>query len=539
MDTLETYDELPYDRLPLPETEPDFLAALARLHGVDAVLASRAHVLELGCAQGGNLIPMAARYPEGKFVGVDLSRGQVNEGQAFIERAGLTNIRLLHGDIAALPDGHGVSAGYDSGQNNRHDRPPHPSPLPQAGEGDDESLRDDQLNDLGDFDYIIAHGVYSWVPEFVREALLAACHRLLKPQGIAYISFNVEAGWKLYGRIREALLRQDDASLSPMQRVMRAKETLATMQEKDERIVKEIAYLKTASPSYLFHEYLSEINQPFSFSAFIETALQHGLRYLGESGPRRARIALQNDWGLSDEARHARWLEAEAGLDDALQTRFRRALLVRDDAPLPLLQSADRLGSLAFSAELGSEDELDFSEFSEQYFQSRTGERYPVSHPLLKACLVVLAGAWPNAVSFDDLMNHALPLAREYGYAGDPDEVFMEALLDFVQFHGLRLHTRAQVATSTGSELPLAKALARAQAASREWPVTTRFHQALDLDEWGRWLITLMNGKTPAAGLAARLAENLAASNIEASPQQAIQAVEDYVAFFRRQGIIA
>lgn len=506
MDTLQTYDELPYDRLPLPETEPDFLAALARLHGFESVGARDSRVLELGCAQGGNLIPLAARYPASEFVGIDLSRGQVEEGQAFIERAGLANIRLVHGDIAALPD--------------------------------DESLRDDQLNDLGEFDFIIAHGVYSWVPEFVREALLLACRRLLKPQGIAYISFNVEAGWKLYGRIREALLKQDDASLSPMQRVMRAKETLSAMHDDDERIVKEIAYLKTASPSYLFHEYLSEINQPFSFEAFVESASRHDLRYLGEAGPRRARVVLENDWGLSAEARHERWLEAETRLDDALTTRFRRALLVRGDVAVPAPQSVDSLASLSFSAELTSDDELDFSEPTEQHFRTRTGERYPVSHPLLKAFLVVLAGAWPDVVDYQTLLDHALPLAKEYGYAGEADEAFREALLDFVQLHGVRLHTRPHVSHESEADLPRSTMLAKTQAASREWPVTNQFHQALDLDEWGRWLISSMDGKTGAEELARLLAGKLESAGMRMTSDQAMQAVAHYIVLFGQQGIL-
>lgn len=496
MDTLRTYDELPYDRLPLPETEPDFLSALAKLHGFEAADAHAARVLELGCAQGGNLIPMAARYPASEFVGIDLSRVQVEEGQTFIKRAGLTNIRLLHGDIAALPD------------------------------------------KLGEFDFIIAHGVYSWVPDFVREALLAVCRRLLKPQGIAYASFNVEAGWKLYVRIREALLQQDDASLSPMHRVMRAKETLAAMQDDDERLAKEIAYLKTASPSYLFHEYLSEINQPFSFEAFVESASRHGLRYLGEAGPRRARVVLENDWGLSAESRHARWLEAEARLDEALQTRFRRALLVRDDVPVPAPQQPERLASLSFSAELASDDELDFSEATEQHFQTRTGERYPVSHPLLKAFLVALAGAWPDVVDYQTVLDHALSLAKEYGYTGEVDDAFREALLDFVQLHGLRLHTRPRILARSETGLPRASLLAAMQAGSEAWPVTNHFHQALDLDEWGRWLITVMDGETPLERLARQLAGKLEAAGIKFASEQALQAVASYSKLFAMQGII-
>ena len=496
MDTLKTYDELPYDRLTMPETEPDFLAAIARLHGFSAADARAARVLELGCAQGGNLIPMAARYPEGDFVGVDLSRGQVEEGQSFIAQAGLANIRLLHGDIAALPD------------------------------------------DLGQFDFIIAHGVFSWIPEFVRDALLAVCRRLLVPHGVAYISFNVEAGWRTYGQIRNVLMRQDTPALPSMQRVERARNLLASMPFEDEALRNEAQYLMTASPSYLFHEYLSEINQAFSFESFNRQANAHGLRYLGEAGPRRARIALDNDWGLAPEVRHERWMEAESALDDALNTRFRRALLIRDDAAIVAPQTDSMLHDLAFSAELTSNDELDFAQADTQNFLSRTGERLPVSHPLLKAFLVVLSSEWPRVLDYQTAFDQAHALAREYGYDGWADAEFDEALLDFAQLHGLRLHTSPKPHCAEPGGKPVAIRLAQVQSCISGWPVTNTFHQALDMDEWGRWLLTMMDGKTNVQELAKRLRQKLVAGGIVASPEQAEAALSHYLEFFTRHGLL-
>jgi len=496
MDSLKSYDELPYDRLPFPETEPDFLSALARLHGFAAGDAHCARVLELGCAQGGNLIPMAARYPQGEFVGVDLSRVQVEEGQTFIARAGLANIRLLHGDIAALPDG------------------------------------------LGEFDFIIAHGVYSWVPDFVRAALLAACRKLLRPQGIAYVSFNVEAGWRTYGQIRQLLLQQDNPGLDLWQRVEQARSALVAAQFDGENLRKEADYLRRASASYLFHEYLSDINDAHSFGRFAADAAGHGLRYLGEAGSRRARVALENDWGLSPEARYERWLEAEAGLDEAFGTRFRRALLVRDNAGLPQPQQPELLKTLAFSADLTSDDELDFAEPCEQHFTTGVGERVPVSHPLLKAFLVVLSAAYPQALAYADAAAHALALAREYGYRGEPGEALNEALLDFAQMHGLRLHACVPAKPAASAGFPQASALTRAQAASPGWPVTNAFHSALDMDEWGRRLLAAMDGSTSVEALERLLLEGLGQAGIQATPEQAAQHVHGYLEFFRRQGIV-
>lgn len=496
MNTLQSYDELPYDRLPFPETEPDFLSALARLHGFVAADARTARVLELGCAQGGNLIPMAARYPQGEFVGIDLSRVQVEAGQGFIAGLQLHNISLRHGDIAALPA------------------------------------------DLGEFDYVIAHGVFSWVPDAVRAALLAACRRLLRPQGIAYVSFNVAAGWRTYGRLRQLLVQHDRPALDPMQRVARARSLLASTRFDDERLQKEAAYLEQASPSYVFHEYLSDINQAFSFERFAADAASHGLRYLGEAGPRRARVALENNWGLSPEARCERWLEAEAGLDEALDTRFRRALLVRDDAGLPQPQRAAALQELAFSAELTSDDELDFASAGEQHFVSSAGERLPASHPLLKAFLVVLASAYPRVTGHADALGHALELAREYGYRGEADDAFLEALLDFVQMQGVRLHGFIPAPAATPGDFPHATPLARAQASTPNWPVTNAFHLALDVDEWGRRLLAVMDGSRSLDALAEHLLQELDAAGIQATAAQAAQHAHAYVDFFRRQGLL-
>lgn len=517
MKTLASYDELPYDRLPFPETEPDFLAALARLHGFEAADARTSRILELGCAQGGNLIPMAARHPDSEFVGVDLSRVQVEEGQAFIAQAGLANIRLLHGDIAALP---------------------HPGPLPQAGEGDAASLRAAHVDDLGEFDFIIAHGVYSWVPDAVRAALLAACRERLRPQGIAYVSFNVAAGWRTYGRLRELLMQHDDSRLGPMQRVERARSVLASASFDDERLRREADYLKNASVSYVFHEYLSDINQPFAFLQFVGNAAGHGLRYLGEAGSRRARVALEDDWGLSAESRYERWLEAEAALDDALDTRFRRALLVRDDSSLPQPQRAELLKTLAFSADLSSEDELDFAEPCEQHFMTSAGERLPASHPLLKAFLVALTGVHPQVKAYEDAAAAALQLAREYGYRGEADDAFLEALLDFVQMQGVRPHGFIPPHTETSAELPRAAALARVQAAMPGWPVTNAFYLALDVDEWGRRLLVSMDGSLSIDALGRVLQRELGEAGIQAAPEQAEAHVQACVAFFRRQGLL-
>jgi SAM-dependent methyltransferase len=496
MQTLPSYDALPYDRLPLPETEPDFLSALARLHGFDTTDPRTARVLELGCAQGGNLIPMADRYPRATFVGIDLSREQVAEGQHFIARSGLGNIRLLHGDIAALPE------------------------------------------DLGPFDFVIAHGVYSWVPPGVRTALLRACHELLTPTGMAYVSFNVQAGWQRFGALRGWLLQHDNAALAPMQRVQRARDLLAGARFDDALLQKEADYLKTASPAYLFHEYLSDINLAFSLAQFLEAASSSGLRYLGDAGPRRARVVLEEATGLSAESRHQQWVRAEASLDEALGTRFRRALLVRDDAHVPRPQDPTALAGLAMSAELMSEEELDFSEPTEQVFFGTGPDRFPVQHPLLKAMLVVLSSEFPRVRLGGEAVSAALTLARQYGYPGEADAQFQEALLDQIQLHTIHLHRTGPAVSTADGDQPRTSDLVRLQAGSVTWPVITPFHRALDLDDWGRKLLAAMDGRQSVPALAGSLLQALADAGITVTAEQAHEHVLNYLAFFRRQGLL-
>ena len=127
------YEALPYSSEAYPGSHPMRTSAVARLFGMTPPPVETARVLELGCASGGNLIPMALSLPDAEFVGVDISPRQVEMAGARIERLGLKNARVACLDILDFDE------------------------------------------DQGDFDYIIAHGVYSWVPQDVRDKTLRIC----------------------------------------------------------------------------------------------------------------------------------------------------------------------------------------------------------------------------------------------------------------------------------------------------------------------------------------------------------------------------
>ena len=162
--TTTSYDNVLYPSYTHPQTHPDRLATLATLFGLRPAPVATSRMLELACGQGGNLIPLAVSYPDSHCVGVDLSQRQIDSGQAVIEALGLTNIDLRPQSILDFPV------------------------------------------DSGPFDYIIAHGVYSWVPEPVRDKILQICRDHLAPQGVAIVSYNTFPGWHQRRMIRDMML---------------------------------------------------------------------------------------------------------------------------------------------------------------------------------------------------------------------------------------------------------------------------------------------------------------------------------------------
>jgi SAM-dependent methyltransferase len=159
-DPTNDYDLLPYPSMPITHTQPAHLAALARLFGAAAPAVDRARVLEFGCAAGGNIIPLAARFPRASFTGIDLSHRHIADGHKRIAESAIENISLQQGDLTTLD---------------------------LAGQ---------------QFDYVICHGVFSWVPKPTQDAILRLCRDVLAPDGVVTISYNVLPGWHLRMAVR-------------------------------------------------------------------------------------------------------------------------------------------------------------------------------------------------------------------------------------------------------------------------------------------------------------------------------------------------
>lgn len=250
-DIKNSYDDLMYESGAFSQTAINNLEARARLMGLQPAPAANAKVLELGCSMGGNIITQALYYSDAEFTGIDLSGRQVAQGNAIIEKMGLENVRLEEKDILTV----------------------------------DESF--------GKFDYIIVHGIWSWVPDAVKDKIFSICRNNLTEHGIAYISYNVYPGWKRQEQLREIMyFAGRDVLEEPLEARTRkgldALKALAEILENDKGLggsgkLPAIQKILNQNTYYVAHEYMEIFNDPIYVNGFIEWANRHRLAYIGDT----------------------------------------------------------------------------------------------------------------------------------------------------------------------------------------------------------------------------------------------------------------
>lgn len=244
------YSELGYKSMPFPYTTPATLEAYAALVGVSAPNPKTARVLELGATYGGNIISQALFNPDATFVGIELSQEQVEKGNEVISNAGLTNVSLIQSDIASIG------------------------------------------SEIGTFDYIIAHGVYSWVDDGVKDALLRLIDEHLAEDGIAYVSYNTYPGWHTMDEVRQLMMfsNRDKAQFNHKEKVLHGK-TIGSivgsqilkydnLKERNSKFLGALRSVMQKDEYYVGHDHLEPNNDPVYFYQFNDHLGAHNLAYL-------------------------------------------------------------------------------------------------------------------------------------------------------------------------------------------------------------------------------------------------------------------
>jgi methyltransferase-like protein/2-polyprenyl-3-methyl-5-hydroxy-6-metoxy-1,4-benzoquinol methylase len=465
-----SYDAVPYNSRAFPRTHPGHLAAVATLFGMTPAPIDRCRVLELGCAGGGNLIPMALTLPASRFVGVDLSARQIADGQKLVADLALNNIDLKHLNV------------LDVGR------------------------------DFGQFDYIVCHGVYSWAPAPVRDKILEVCARNLAPQGVAFVSYNTYPGWHMNGAIRDMLCFHARRFARPEERARQARallhflaEAAAPEQNAYSRLLTEgLEVFGRVDNSYLLHEYLEEVNEPVYFHQFVERAAEHGLQYLAE-----AEVHTMAPWRFPAKVADAvarlssNFIEMEQFLDFVRNRKFRQTLLCHAGVTLQRHVGPERLTGLYVASALRPESpDLDVRSNRPERFRGPRGAGPTTTDPLLKAALVHLAERWPQAVPFADLIGAA---RAGLGAGGaDAQQALGRSLLQLYSANMVELHARRLPFVRDVPERPRASPLARRQAAAG--PVVTNLrHESVALKDWQRQVLCLLDGSRDREALLDRL----------------------------------
>lgn len=390
---LDSYDAVPYPNMTHHATNPLRTAALAHLLGMEPTPPDRCRVLDIGCATGANIMGMATVNPRSEYVGVDLSQVHIAQGRAMTAELELKNVALYAMDLTRIDA------------------------------------------TFGQFDYVIVHGLYSWIPAPARDSLMQVCHDRLAPNGVAYISYNCFPGWHTFQAYREMLLYRTAHLTEPRARIEAVKQFLNFLRtawpaEKNyhgaflhglvEQLERDADLLSDQRDSYIFHEYLEEVNDPVYVHQFLEHADAHGLQYLCDAD---LHLDFPNGFepGVAETvaAMSTNLADYQQYLDDVRMRAFRRTLLCHKEQTIARALRVDRLRGLYMGAALRAPaDAPPLHGDARTAFDAGDGVSFTTNHPLSKAALTLTRARYPQTFRLEELVRAAAALLQ----ASDPQQ---------------------------------------------------------------------------------------------------------------------
>ncbi len=451
-----SYDELPYDGGCVQSSHPSRMRAMGRLFGLDAPDPAHARVLELGCGGGSNIIPLAYGLPNAAFVGIDLSPRQIEIATERARQLGLTNLRLEAMDIQ------------------------------------------DATAIEGTFDYIICHGVYSWVPEAVRHAILSLVRQKLSPNGIAFLSYNTLPGWHLRRAVRDMMVYHGRYFPETEERTSQARALVDFVADATAILSPDVPGLAIHGAAigsvrslianfpdyYVAHEFLESDNKAFYLYQFVDHVDAAGIQYLGD-----ANFSAMVSYNLPAEV--AATLERISVTNVALEQyrdflvnrTFRHSLLCHADIELRREIPGELAREFSFRVSHGPDDRTD----SPNSAPGADGRLIAIGSAA-REVVGALRNVYPAALTFPELRE----LVSD-GATPRDDEEFGRLLLSLLAHDIVEIHAGPMSDPPRVGERPKA------------WPpamlfgldglaVPSRFHQSLSINAAGRKILELLDG---------------------------------------------
>lgn len=472
-----SYDAAPYQSFPFKQSHPAHLFTLGTLFKMQPTPVENARILELGCSGGGNIIPVAAHYPNTQFLGIDFSQTEINLGTTQIKELGLKNIALRHQSI------------LDFGKED------------------------------GLFDYIICHGVFSWVDENVQQKIFQICKESLKPNGIAYISYNTLPGWNMMTSIRDLMLWHTQAIEDPQNKIAQARMILKFITDglaEDispyaQFLKQEIKVLSKQADNYILHEHLSYYNKALYFYQFMEHASKHQLSYLSDA-MLSTMYAGNMPKSFSEELSKVHNIIATNQYMDFIRNnRFRCTLLCHQEHAVDRRLNVKDVTGLYLQLHA----KLNETEFTEEMIHSDKaikislgGITMTAHKPQNKAVLYALYHNRYNLIHYNDLkeqLKKHCPLSES-----QLDHLLIEDvnLMRMILAGLLHFSTSPSNFTTKISAKPIACPYARHQAKTQNF-VTNRLHQVTRLDPFAKTVLPYLDGEHDQQTITALITEKV------------------------------
>lgn len=378
-----SYDVMPYPSKFFLQTHPDRLATLATLFGMQPAKVETCRVLELGCGNGSNLISHGFNLPGARFVGVDLAENHITDANRAAAELGLSNVEFYQMDVMEMT-----------------------------------------VEQFGKFDYVIAHGLFSWVPDFVQAKTLALYREFLEEAGVGYLSYNAYPGAHQRQMVQKMMRFHARHFDEPVEKVGKAVSFLAFLGENaTEREIfapvlqSELKRHFEHDAADIFHDDLSDLNTAFYFHEFAELLKKNNLQYLAE-----AELHAMGTQSLSAEAREfiesiEDVIEREQYLDFFRGRVFRQTLFCREEItlnrqPEPSVMNNFRLSS-SIRAVSGNPEP---ASPKKEKFVGMKGVGIEIDHPVTKAALVILGEIWGRTIAFPELLKKARERIESAGF---------------------------------------------------------------------------------------------------------------------------
>lgn len=463
------YENVVYPNFVHAQTHPNRLATMARAYGLKTAPVENSRVLEVGCGSGTNLLAMAANLPNSELVGVDLSENHIKFGTQAAEEIGVTNLKLIRADL----------------------------------------LKAD-LSAFGKFDYIIAHGFYSWIPPVVREKFLEICRQNLAENGVAFVSYNALPGCHLRLMMREMMTFHTENIESPQEKINQSLSLLGFL--KDAAFEKEVygkilenEFEKTIerSAEVIIHDDLGTFNQPFYFHEFVSAFEKYDLQFLSEAEYFHEKYTSFNSQavGLLNQFGDDEIVRREQYLDFLKNRRFRQTLICRKNANVKRKVVEDFFDEIKIVCDLHPQSETpDFAPNVNEKFSKSENKGATIDHPLTKAALFYLCEIFPRSISFNELVENSKKLVKDqsgedFEISETDIEILKDILLKIFASDLVNFFTyEPQIATEVG-EKPRADDFILWQARNSDTLFSRRFRTKKIEDDFVRNLIILCDGE--------------------------------------------